>query len=139
MRLINLRGKLVSRTVTRYLIKWDGRSRSKVQFKVKQFLKPFWKNHVCYEEFPVFGSRMKVDLLNATRKLAVEVHGSQHETFNRFFHDNSRVNFLKSIGRDNTKLEWLTLNGFTLIEIYEHEADKLTVGFFKEKFNINLV
>jgi hypothetical protein len=139
VRLYNIKGRLVSRTVSRYLIKWDGKSRSKVQFKVKQFLKPFWKNQICYEEFPVFGSLLKVDILNATRKIAVEVHGNQHETFNKFFHENSRINFLKSISRDNAKFQWLTTNGFNLIEIYETEVDELTVGFFQKKFGINLV
>ena len=117
MRLYNIYGRLENKSVNKYLIKWDGKSRSNLQFDVKQFLKRYWKSCVVYEEFPVYGSRMKVDILNATKKLAVEVNGAQHGNFNKFFHANSRVNYLKSINRDFKKLEWLEQNNYNLIEI----------------------
>ena len=101
MKLYNIYGKVVSKNVSGYLIDWDSKSRSKIQYKVKQFLKQYWKNHIVYEEFPVFGSKLKVDILNATRKIAVEVHGPQHSSFNKFFHGESRLNYLKSIKRDS--------------------------------------
>ena len=129
MRLYNIKGKLQSKLVTKYLIDWNKKSRSKIQFKVKQFLKSYWENHVVYEEFPVYGSRMKVDILNATKKIAVEVNGRQHSSFNSFFHNNSRLNYLASIKRDVEKREWLEKNGYTLIEIEEDEVDKLSEEF----------
>ena len=67
MRLYNIHGKLVSKNVSKYLIKWDGKSRSNIQFKTKQFLKKHWSNQIVYEEFPVYGTRMKVAILNATK------------------------------------------------------------------------
>ena len=67
MRLYNIYGRLQNKDVTRFLIKWNKKSRSKVQFAVKIFLQPYWKGHVVYEEFPVFGSRMKVDIVNMTK------------------------------------------------------------------------
>lgn len=138
MKLLNIYGKAVSKNVSQYLIDWDAKSRSKVQFKTKQFLKTFWKNHIVYEEFPVFGSRLKVDIVNATLRVAVEVHGSQHSEYNKFFHGDSRLNYLKSIKRDVAKENWLAINKFQLVEVYEDEVNDLSVGFFKEKFNINL-
>ena len=39
MRLYNIYGKSVTKNVTKYLIDWDGKSRSKLQFNVKQFFK----------------------------------------------------------------------------------------------------
>lgn len=129
VRLYNIRGKLQSRIVTRFLINWEKKSRSKIQFKVKQFLKAYWENHVVYEEFPVYGTRMKVDILNATKKIAVEVNGRQHSNFNAFFHNNSRAKYLASIKRDVQKREWLEKNGFTLIEIEEHEVNELSEEF----------
>ena len=129
MRLYNIKGKLQSKIVTRFLIDWNKKSRSKIQFKVKQFLKNYWENHVVYEEFPVYGTRMKVDILNATKKIAVEVNGRQHSNFNSFFHNNSRAKYLASIKRDVEKREWLEKNGFTLIEIEEHEIDQLSEEF----------
>jgi len=138
VKLLNLHGKVVSKNVSSYLINWDGKSRSKVQFNTKQFLKKYWKNHIVYEEFPVFGSRLKVDIVNATLKIAVEVHGNQHSAFNKFFHNGSRLNYLKSIKRDVAKEKWLSMNEFQIVEIYEEEVKDLSEKFFKEKFNINL-
>tara|TARA_R100000808_G_C2148887_1_gene157111 strand:+ start:825 stop:1241 length:417 start_codon:yes stop_codon:yes gene_type:complete len=138
MRLINIHGRPQSRKVTKYLIKWDAKSRSKIQFQVKQFLKQFWKNHIVYEEFPVYGSRMTVDILNATKKIAVEVQGRQHTEFNKFFHNNSRLEYLKAIKRDFEKASWLDKNGFKLIEINEGELNKLNKEFFEKHFDVTL-
>ena len=69
---------------------------------------------------------MKVDILNATKKIAVEVNGAQHGNFNKFFHANSRVNYLKSINRDFKKLEWLEQNDYNLIEINHDEVESLS-------------
>lgn len=138
MKLYNVYGKLVNKNVSSCLIDWDGKSRSKVQFNTKQFLKNYWKNHIVYEEFPVFGSRLKVDIVNATLRIAVEVHGKQHSAFNKFFHNDSRLNYLKSIKRDVAKEKWLSANNFQLIEIYEDEVKDLSQTFFKEKFNLTL-
>jgi|TARA_R110000824_G_scaffold6308_2_gene29181 hypothetical protein len=136
MRLYNLYGKLQSKNVTKFLIKWDSKSRSKLQFKAKQFFKPIWENQIVYEEFPVFGSRMKVDLLNATKKIAIEVNGPQHSSFNKFFHNNSRMNYLESLKRDHEKSLWLEQNNFTLIELEKKDVDTLSRELLCEKFKI---
>ena len=137
MRLYNINGKLQSKNVTKYLIDWNKKSRSNLQFKTKQFLKSFWKNQIVYEEFPVFGSRMKVDFLNATKKVAIEVNGPQHSSFNKFFHKN-RLRYLESIKRDYKKREWLSKNNFKIIEIEEYEVKELSKNFFKVRFNLVL-
>ena len=138
MRLYNVNGNLQKKNVSKYLIDWDKKSRSKIQFKVKKFLEPFWKGHIVYEEFPVYGSRMTVDILNATKKLAVEVQGKQHGEFNKFFHSNSRLKYLEGIKRDIKKAEWLENNGFILLEIEEDEVDSLSLEFFLEKFGMGI-
>lgn len=138
MKLLNVYGKAVSKNVSNCLIDWEGPSRSKIQFKTKQFLKAFWKNHIVYEEFPVYGSLLKVDILNVTRKIAVEVHGPQHSSYSKFFHGESRLNYLKSIKRDVQKENWLDLNKIFLVEVYDFEVDQLSEQFFKQKFNITL-
>ena len=138
MRLYNINGKLQSKNVRKYLIDWEKPSRSKIQFKTKQFLKPFWKNQIVYEEFPVYGTRMKVDILNATKKIAIEVQGAQHTSFNKFFHGNSRLKYLQSIKRDYQKHQWLEKNKYFLVEIEEKEIDLLSSAFFLEKFKIAL-
>lgn len=128
----------MKKSVNRFRIDWDGKCRSKIQFKVKQFLKPYWLSHIVYEEFPVYGSLLKVDILNATLKVAVEVQGKQHGEFNPFFHNDSRVEYLKSIKRDYAKSEWLKKNEFQLVEIFEDEVDNLSKKFFEEKFDLSL-
>ena len=138
MKLYNIYGRVINKNVFKYLIKWDAKSKSNLQRKTKQFLKDYWQNHVVYEEFPVFGSRMRVDFLNATKKIAVEVHGPQHSEFNKFFHNDSRLNYLKSIKRDVKKEELLALNKYTFVEIYHDEVDDLSVEFFKDTYNIIL-
>jgi len=135
MRLYNIYGRLQKRSVSKYLIKWNKKSRSKIQFRTKKFLEPFWKSNVVYEEFPVYGTRMSVDILNATKKIAIEVQGKQHSEFNKFFHGNSRLKYLEGIKRDIKKAEWLEKNGFILLEIEEDEVDLLSIKFFMDKFS----
>lgn len=139
MRLYSLTGSLQTKKVDDYLIQWDNPSRSKIQFEIKQFLKPLWRYQIVFEEFPVFGSKMKVDFLNATKKIAIEVNGSQHKQFNKFFHNNSRVNYLNSIKRDWAKTEWLERNGYSLIEIEEQEVKNVSIEFIEKKFKISIV
>ena len=138
MRLYNVYGKLQSRKVSKYLIDWDSKSKSNIQFKTKQFLKPYWQNHIVYEEFPVYGTKLKVDFINATKRIAIEVNGTQHNKFNKFFHNNSRANYLESIKRDVKKREWLELNNFLIVEIEQNEVDKLSKDWFKKEFDIIL-
>ena len=104
MRLFNINGRLISKNVTKYKIDWEKPCRSKIQFKVKDFFREYWQNHICYEEFPVFGTRMKVDMINFTRKIAVEVQGEQHNEYNKFFHGGSRDKYLPSIKRYMKKI-----------------------------------
>ena len=52
----------------KYLIDWDGKSRSKLQYSIKSFLKEFWVNQVVFEEFPIVGTRMTLDFVFALRR-----------------------------------------------------------------------
>ena len=135
MRLIGINGKLINKNVSKYKINWHEPSASNLQYQVKQFLCPYWKHHIVYEEFPVYQTRMRVDILNATKRIAVEVNGTQHSQYSKFFHGN-RANYLRSIKRDFKKLEWLELNKFKLIEIEADEVEQLTEEFIEKKFNI---
>jgi|SRR6056300_1290849 len=134
-----LAGKVHNRNVDKYLIDWNGKSRSKMQFTVKQFLKKYWIGHCVYEEFPVFGTKMRVDILNLTKNIAVEVNGRQHTEFNKFFHNNSREQYRKSIGRDLDKYKWLNMNGFELLELEEQDIKKLSIEYIKNTFEISIV
>ena len=136
MRLYNIYGNLQSKNVSKYLIDWEAKSKSKLQFNVKQFFKTFWNKQIVYEEFPVFGSKMKVDFLNATKKIAIEVNGPQHTNFNKFFHNNSRIKYLDSITRDHQKALWLEQNNYKLIELEKKDIPLLNKSFFKKEFDV---
>lgn len=139
MRLLNINNKLINKNVRKYLIDWEGKSRSNLQFKFKTFFYPYWKNHIVYEEFPVYGTMLKVDFLNATKKIAVEIQGNQHEAFNKFFHNDSRLKYLESIKRDVKKEKWLTINQFKFIELYEDDLKYISKEYIQEKFNISII
>lgn len=113
----------------KYLVDWDGKSRSKIQFAGKQFLKKYWTSHVIFEEFPVAGTRLKFDFYNANKKIAVEINGEQHVKFVPFFHKR-RSNFVSQIRRDQQKIDFCELNNIKLIEIYSEK--ELTKKKFSE-------
>ena len=112
-----------------YMVKWDRPSRSKMQFGVKEFVKTYWFNDVVFEEFPIVGTRMSLDLYNANKNIAIEVQGAQHLKYTPFFHGKSKTTFLSQIRRDNDKEEFCKLNDIKLVEVYPE--DKLSVDLFK--------
>jgi|TARA_R100000664_G_scaffold752_1_gene2161 hypothetical protein len=138
VKLYDIKGRLVNKSVTKYRINWEADCRSKFQYEVKQFFKTFWYGQICYEEFPVYGTRMKVDLINMTKRIAVESHGAQHESFNKFFHNNSRANYLRSITRDYDKVVWLENNDFKVLEIFEEDLASLSKKYIMEKFEVSI-
>ena len=138
MKLYDIKGRLVNKSVTKYRIKWDAECRSNFQYEVKQFFKTYWNGQICYEEFPVYGTRMKVDLINMTKRIAVEVQGAQHEEFNKFFHNNSRANYLSSIKRDYDKRVWLESNDFKVLEVFEEDLPSLSKKYIMQKFEISI-
>ena len=139
MRLYTLNGKTpIYKNVSKFLVDWDGSCRSKFQKSIKDFFYEYWSSHIVYEEFPVYGTRMKVDLVNMTKRIAVESHGAQHESFNKFFHNNSRANYLRSITRDHDKVVWLENNDFKVLEIFEEDLPSLSKRYILEKFEVSI-
>ena len=139
MKLKKINGKLVSVNLTKYSIDWDEPSKSKFQFAVKQFLKPFWRTHLCLEEFPVPGSLMKIDFLNATKRFVIEVQGAFHNDYNKWIHKGSRTNFRKQMERDIKKERWCIENDFLFIEIFPNDLDNLSRAWFLEKYGVDLI
>ena len=94
----------------RYLINWDGKCRSKFQENVKAALRPYWQYDVVFEELPVLGTRLTIDLYNASQKIAIEVDGDQHYAYNPFFHGQNRQNFHNQLKRDDLKDSFCDFN-----------------------------
>tara|TARA_R110002167_G_scaffold201827_2_gene405463 strand:+ start:4787 stop:5203 length:417 start_codon:yes stop_codon:yes gene_type:complete len=117
---VNGRKKKI-KNVSKYLIDWDAKCRSGIQKNVKNSIKKYWFADVVFEEFPVAGTRMTIDFFNATQNIAIEVDGNQHYKYNKFFHSNSRQNFLSQLKRDEKKEYFCDINNIKLIRILESE------------------
>lgn len=108
----------------KYLIDWNGKSRSKFQQRVKELIYPLWCADVVFEEMPVVGTRLTLDFYNANKKIAVEVDGNHHYAYNKFFHKD-RNDFLLQLDRDDKKEIFCERNDILLVRIME--SDKLTL------------
>ena len=118
----------------KYLIDWDADCKRGIQETVKNVLHGNWFADVVFEEFPVAGTRLTFDFFNATRNIAVEVDGNQHYKYNKFFHSNSRQNFLSQLKRDEKKEYFCEINNIELIRILESE---IVEGKFPNKTFLN--
>ena len=114
---------------TRYLKKWNSTCKSKIQKRVKDLLKKYWIADIVFEEMPVISTRLTIDFYNANKKIAIEVDGNQHYKFNKFFHSNSRQNFLAQLQRDEKKELFCDVNNIKLVRILE--SDKLDEELLK--------
>lgn len=137
MLLLDIRGKQRKVYPSKYKVDWDSKRASEPQFRTKQFLKEFWLGDNVCEEFIIPGSRLRIDLINFSKMLAIEVSGQQHEAFSKFFHK-TRIGFIKSIKRDFQKIKWLESNNISLIELYDYETLDLSKNKIEKKFNITL-
>mgnify|MGYP003635854190 FL=1 len=118
----------------KYLIDWNALSRSKFQNKVKDFLKPYWKHDVVFEEFRIVGTRLSLDFYNANKCIAVEVQGDQHIRYVKHFHKN-RLKYLDQLKRDQKKFDFCEINDIKLLEVYT--TDEINASLFKDQ-DINL-
>lgn len=119
MKIKNKYGKEVNVNAAKYLIDWD-RAVSKPQKKVKDILRPVWSGNFVCEEFTIPSSRMRVDLINFTQGVVVEVSPKGSHSYNDFFNKN-RSSFLRSVKRDMEKVKWAELNDFRYIEIDDED------------------
>lgn len=136
MRLKTPSGKLVYKNLSRYKIDWDKDERSQFQTDIKKFLYPYLKNHIVYSECPVPGTRLKIDIYDATIQVVFEISGQQHIEYNKFFHK-SRLDFLGQIKRDMLKAKFCEVNNIKMVEIFDADLP-LTKEWFLEKYDISL-
>jgi hypothetical protein len=137
MKLFDVYGRLRSCAVGRYAIKWEAKSRSKPQYVIKRFLKPYWEIDCVCEEFRIPGTRLQCDIINFTKKICIEIDGDQHEAFNKHFH-RTKGGWIRSLKRDNQKNKWAELNGLKMCRVYTSELEKISEKFFLETFDISL-
>ena len=125
--------RLYNLKVSDYLIDWNrAREVSRPQALVKQFLYPFWKGCVVLEETRIPASRLRIDLMNLSRRQIVEVSPSSSHSFNRFFHKD-RFRLGRAVQRDLDKVAWAERNRFTYVELTEEDIDNLSIALFRER------
>lgn len=133
MKFKKLKGeKEVNVNICKFLIDWN-KEVSSLQKKVKDFLYEFWKYDNVLEEFVIPGSKLRIDLLNLTQNVAVEISPESSHDYNDFFHKTRVGGFLASVKRDFEKQEWIERNGFIYIELKSADLKNLTKEMFKEK------
>lgn len=136
--LLNGRSRNVS--VGEYQLDWDGpRKVSKVQRAVEEFLRPYWTGKMVLGEWRIPGTKLRLDLVNVSDGLLVEVDGDQHASYNPHFHG-SLSGYRASIKRDLQKDRFAELNGWTLVRITEADVKNgaLSAQWFMDTYNVTL-
>jgi len=131
MTFLDLKGRKKSKSLSKYLADWNGGTRSKGQTALKRFLYRYWSSDIVCEEFPLVGSRMTFDIINLSKKIAIEFDGAAHHKFIPHFHGSRVSKFLGQIKRDLQKEDWCELNNFCLVRI--NSEKELTYDFFLSK------
>ena len=138
MKVFNIRNEMVYINLNKYRVNWDSSCKSNFQFVIKKFLETYWRNHIVVEEMRIPGTRLTLDMVNFTMRVIVETQGDQHRQFNKFFHKDSRVQYLNGLKRDGLKIKWAELNNLIFVEIYKEDISNLNSVWFKTKFGIVL-
>lgn len=121
-----------------YLIDWKpAREVSAPQARVKDFLYPYWKTQVVTEELRIPGSKLRIDLINWQRRVAIEVSPSSSHSFNKWFHKD-RARFSAAVKRDLDKEQWCVSNRLTYIELTDEDIEQLSVAWFKTVHKLTL-
>lgn len=115
-----------------YPMKSEDACKSKIQYRCGQLIKSRFPGEVILEEFSIPGGRLYLDFFLPRLKLAFEIHGEQHDTFNGFFHGNIQ-GFHKSKTRDSNKSYWCKVNGIRLYEIRTEDELQGLLGLKDEE------
>lgn len=140
LKFLKLSGAPVNISVSKYLLDWNDETRaaSKPQKLVESFLFPYWQNDYVLVEFRIPGSKLRIDLLNTSKKIAIEVSPASSHSYNPFFHKGEKLNFLASFKRDEAKREWIEKNNYQFVELNDNHLKDLSAELFIKEFNILL-
>ena len=85
---------------------------------------------MVFEEFPIVGTKMSLDLYNANKKIAIEVQGGQHTKYVPYFHGGYKNNYIAQLNRDHQKMQFCQLNDILLVEIFS--KDEINIETFEK-------
>lgn len=93
---------------------YPAREISTLQTTARDRIRKLFGSQVILEEFTIPKSQLRLDFLLPFIKIAVEVHGEQHDKYVKHFHG-TRKNFAEAQKRDEQKAHWCRLNDIELI------------------------
>lgn len=102
-------------------------SKSNFQQTVANELKAIYPLHIILEEVTIPETRLRLDFLIPSLRLAIECQGRQHTEFIPFFHK-TITGFINQQGRDSLKKEFCIQNNISFIEIFENDKRKRDIG-----------
>lgn len=127
----------VNVNIANYKIDWEQKV-SAPQKKVTDFLRQFWEYDYVLQELRVPGSLLRLDIVNITKRIIVEVSpGSIHDKYSKFIHK-SRGGFLKKVNADADKKKWAEINNFSFIELDNADIRAISKEMIEEKYGVIL-
>ena len=91
--------------------------------KARSVIKEVFPSDILLEEILLPKVNLRIDFLLISHKIAIEVHGQQHYEFNSHFYKN-KIDYLKALTRDRTKIQILEDNGIQTI-IFKYDEENL--------------
>lgn len=91
---------------------------SKLHGKIYNLLKQIYPSQIIKQDYhiKVNGKSLYIDLYIPRLKLAIECDGEQHDSFNKFFHQDV-TDFMRQKGNDKFKEEYCEVQGITLVRV----------------------
>jgi len=108
---------------SKYPRKPIGQGRGKFQSEIGGVIAELFPGYHILEEFPCVGDGLHLDFFVPQKRLAVEVQGTQHYKFNKFFHQDKAA-FVRQQSNDKRKVLWCELNDIRLVKIAWGESEE---------------
>lgn len=92
--------------------------------RAKLLIKKLFPFYSLHEEVLLVGVSVKLylDIYINSLRLAFEIQGAQHYTYNSFFYSSAK-DFRQAKARDKMKKEWCELNNIDLVELPYNETE----------------
>jgi hypothetical protein len=137
-KLNNFNAKVILK-INKYKIDWENDGDSSLEIKFRDLIYPYWKSHIVLFQCFVPGSKLRLDFLNCTMRLLVEIDGEQHDKFNKHFHRNSKNVWLASMRRDESKERWCEENNIKVVHLVKEDLDNFSLEDIEKKSGISIV
>lgn len=107
-----------------------GEGRGLYQSFVGEILAREFPGDAVLEEFTLPGEGLFLDFFLPLTRLGVEVHGSQHYSYNKYFHRDKSA-LIEQKKRDSRKSQWCEINNIRLVVIDYDEPENVILSKIK--------